>query len=638
MSTKRKRGGKIRKNGINDTVPFKFIQSIGYELETTQLAKFTRLPKDTDEYRKLMHTDLGTNYLDILHGKDPRKRELMELPTKPGDKFTFLVTNDKAETEFTRHLKKICESEREKAKSDGEEGEDDDAIRAEEYDGDAFYHANHFKNSLYIFRPFQKIDHDIQQIKHPNKQIDHHIQFEFNETHHCGFFSDVEWVGTFYTPERGPDIIMDTFAQILERLFQHLDALEPTLGNLIVHFSSSDEVIVDEPIDRKLFNLKGTSLYYLQTTYGESKMETLDDLRLKPQMTFSCPVDKLIEVLNAMIQPVSHTNFASNALNYQTEFIKTLGTIVKELCDTEISPGFNMKDWEHLATFKGYLWLFLFKIFRYYSYFIKQKDKQAELFKNTLFFNSRHGNAQLYEVMKKLLAKHPGINGDPAETLQKIILQPNILKKIFLGTYILRQIFLITKLPGAERAEAEITDIFEFNKKGLEDLTQDDPHYGDPSYSLKSYLQFFENPQTPNDSSSDSERPIRGAIKLNMNDWFRYSETDKFCSLMEIKDHLVLVEVRCFLELIVDTFFGILFPKGHDKHVPSLTIGQLKDCVENYRHTHTPPPRPASAPLPRPLTKMASAPPLPKMAWAPNESKPSRRTRKMQKFSKILKN
>jgi hypothetical protein len=53
MSTKRKRGGKIRKNGTKDKVPFDLIQSIGYELETTQLAKFTLLSekdlKDDEE-------------------------------------------------------------------------------------------------------------------------------------------------------------------------------------------------------------------------------------------------------------------------------------------------------------------------------------------------------------------------------------------------------------------------------------------------------------------------------------------------------------------------------------------------------------------------------------------------------------
>jgi len=607
MSTKRIRGGKIRKNGINDTVPFNFIQSIGYELETTQLAKFTLLSEDEDS--KLMHTDLGTNYLDILRGKDVRKKELMEL-TEPGDGFIFLVTNDKAETNFTRHLQTICESERKKARSDAEdeavededEADEDEADEDEE-DGDAFYLAKDFKNSLYIFMTKEGIEHP--------------IQFEYSELRHCGFFSDVEWVGTFLTPERGPNIILETFVQLLERLFQHLDALEKTDGNLIVHFSDKDEVVVGKPTERKLFNLKGTSLYYLQTNYGEGKMVTLDDLLLKPQMTFSCPVKDLTDILKAMIQPVSRTNFASRVLSHHAEFIQTLGTIVEELCDTEISSGFNMKG-EHLATFQGYLWLFLFKIFRYYIYFIKPENDRAEYFKNTLFFNSRHGNAQLYQAMKALLAEHLGGNGNPVEILQKIILQPNILKKIFLGTKILRKIFLITKTRH-ERPNAKTTDIFEFNK----DLTLDDPHYGDPCYSLKSYLQFFEKPKIHTDSSNDPERPIHGAVKLNVNDWFHYSNTDKFSSQMEIKNHLVLVEVRCFQELIVDTFIDELFPlklfpKRDEEHVRSLTIGQLKKCVKIYRD------KPTSLP-----------PSRPRQAWKSKGGKPSRRTRKMQKLSKV---
>jgi hypothetical protein len=96
------RGGDVRGKDI-----FHHIKSIGYELETTRLAKFTLLPGDNDSSEKLLHTDLGTNDLSMLKGlpaDDILRKELMVLPTEQEDGFTFLVTNDMAETNFTRHL------------------------------------------------------------------------------------------------------------------------------------------------------------------------------------------------------------------------------------------------------------------------------------------------------------------------------------------------------------------------------------------------------------------------------------------------------------------------------------------------------------------------------------------------------
>jgi hypothetical protein len=531
----------------------------------------------------LLHTDHSSNDLAMLRelpDTDFRKKELMEF-TKPGDEFTFEVTNDMAESEFTRYLNEICEKPLDAAIKEELADAKKNNPTNEPYneEDDMVIVTERHKNSLYIFRT--------------DSGYEYPIQFYYKDPRDCGLFSDVEWVSTFYTPERGQKIIMDTFVQILERLFQHLDELEPTYGNLIVHFTDQEEEVVDKPTTRKLFNLNGTSLYYLQTNYDKKEMETtLDDLLLKPQMTFSCQVENLIEVLNAMIQPVSVGNKASNALIYYAELIQTLGTIVEKLCDTEISSEFNMKGWKHLETFQGYLWLFLFKIFLYYGHLGIPEVHRPKYFKNSLPFNSRHSNAQLYQAMTTLLAEHLGRNGNPAETLQKIILQPDILETI------------LSKIENPKTRK----NVFDIKNK----LDKTNRNYGDPSYSLISYLEFFENPNTPNDSSI-----IVPKIKLNVNDWFHYSKIDIFSTQMEIKEHLVLVEVRCFLQLIVDTFIDELFPlklfpKRDEEHVRSLTIGQLKKCVKNYR-----------------------APSRPRQAWAPNGGRRSRRTRKMQKFSKV---
>ena len=561
------RGGDVRGKDI-----FHHIKSIGYELETTRLAKFTLLPGNDSEPEKLLHTDLGTNDLAMLKGlpaSDIRTKELMVLPTEEEDGFSFLVTNDMAETKFTQHLQSICEEPLEAAVAT-ETADIEDEDEKEEH---ATFVAEEYKNSLYTFNA--------------NAGKIYPIQFLYNEIRHCGLFSDVEWVGTFLRPKKSENIILDTFTKLLSRLFQHLDTLEPIPGTLNLHFSKNDHDVVLHPKIRRLFRSPGTSLHYLQTTYREGDAKDNNDLLLlKPQMTFSCPAMFLIPVLEEMIKPASQGTHVSKVLNYLATFVEVMGTAVEELCETDAWPESKKMTGKTLATFQGYLWLFLFKIFRYYGYAGK-KDKQAPYFKNTLFFNSRHGNAQLYTAMKKLLAKQLNKGEDDSETietLQKIILQPSILNKI------------LEIIPKAKQRKNMF--IFRFY------LDSEHKDYGDPSYSLKSYLQFFET----------SKKSTVPNVDPNT-DWLYHSRVDIFSSQMEIVDHLVLIEVRCFLELVVDAFSDVLFPEGNAEKIGSLTIGELKQCVATYNS--------------RPATRKKSAPRR-KAAWV-SKSASGGKTQKIRK-------
>ena len=532
------RGGDVRGKDI-----FHHIKSIGYELETTRLAKFTLLPGNDSEPEKLLHTDLGTNDLAMLKGlpaDDILRKELMVLPTEEEDGFSFLVTNDMAETNFTRHLKSICEAPLEAAVATEmayNEDEDDEDKDEDDKEEDANILTEQYKNSLYTFNT--------------NDGQIYPIQFLYKDPRHCGLFSDVEWVGTFLKPKKSEHIILDTFTKLLGILFGHLDALEPIPGTLNLHFSKNDHDVVLHPKTRMLFRSPGTSLHYLQTNYREGDAKDNNDLLLKPQMTFSCPAMFLIPVFEEMIRPASESTHASKVLNHLATFVQAMGTAVKELCVTDAWSESKKMEGETLATFQGYLWLFLFKVFRYCVYAGKGED-QAAYFKNTLFFNSRHGNAQLYTALKRLLAKHLGKGEDDSETietLQKIILQPPILNKI------------METIPNAKKRNNMF--IFGYN------LDPNNKNYGDPSYSLESYLQFFETSKKPTIDPST--------------DWLHHSMIDVFSSQMEIVDHLILVEVRCFLELIVDAFSDVLFPEGNKDKVGSLTIGELKQCVANYK-------------------------------------------------------
>jgi len=553
MVNTRVRGGDIHGKNV-----FHRIKSIGYELETTRLAKFTLLPANGETPETLIHTDLNANDLAMistLDKNDDLTKELMTLPAQEGEDFSFVVTNDMAITNFTRYLQHICGLPLEAAIA-VENAQLDDVDDEEEKEARIAMATKDFKNSLYTF--------------HPNAGGVYPIEFIYKEPRDCGLFSDVEWVGTFLTPKRSDNIILDTFVRLLGRLFRHLDELEPIPGTLKVNFSASDKEVVPRPKNRLLFRSPGTSLHYLQTHYREGEMNDSNDVLLKPQMTFSCPVMFLIDILVEMVRPASEGTHVSDILKYLVTFVGVMKSAVQELCTAETLPGlpdFKPMKGKTLAAFQGYLWLFLFKIFKYYGYAGKGEN-QAAYFKNTLFFNSRHGNAQLYHAMKALLAKHMGKAEDDLqtiETLQKIILNPSVLNRI------------LSEIAQPKQRNG----MFLFTDK-KHDLNKDHPHYGDPSFSLKSYLQFFEDPKDPEDAS-DSDITYTDDIKFKMSDWLYYSKNDVFSTQMEIVNHLVLVEVRCFLELIVDAFSGVLFPGGNKDPVPSLTVGQLKQCAADYK-------------------------------------------------------
>jgi len=583
MVTTRVWGGDIHRKDI-----FNRIKSIGYELETTRLAKFTLLPANGETPATLMHTDLNANDLAMISSLDEDDiltKELMTLPAMAGEDFSFVVTNDMAITNFTRYLQHICGLPLEAAVA-VENAQLDDVDDEEEKEARIAMATKDFKNSLYTF--------------HPNAGGVYPIEFIYKEPRDCGLFSDVEWVGTFLTPAKSKNIILDTFFQLLRRLFRHLDELEPIPGTLKVNFSASDKEVVPRPKNRLLFRSPGTSLHYLQTHYREGEMNDSNDILLKPQMTFSCPVVYLIDILVEMVRPASEGTHVSDILKYLVTFVGVMKSAVQELCTAETLPGlpdFKPMKGKTLAAFQGYLWLFLFKIFKYYGYAGKGEN-QAAYFKNTLFFNSRHGNAQLYHAMKALLAKHMGRAEDDLqtiETLQKIILNPSVLNRI------------LSEIPQPKQRNG----MFLFTDEKY-DLNKDHPHYGDPSFSLKSYLQFFEDPSDPEDAS-DSDITYTDDIKFKMSDWLYYSRNDVFSTQMEIVDGLVLVEVRCFLELIVDAFSGVLFPGGNTDKVPSLTIGQLKQCAADYKS--------------KTKSKSRSKP----VSAAIKGGRPRRRTRKMPK-------
>ena len=108
------KGGDIGKNKA-----FKYILSIGYELETSNLIKLTEMDYVTDEQEKVFtNSDTSRKDIDFILSidNDPdeiedylnRQTEIVDI--KINENVKFYITNDLAHTLFVKKLQKICTS------------------------------------------------------------------------------------------------------------------------------------------------------------------------------------------------------------------------------------------------------------------------------------------------------------------------------------------------------------------------------------------------------------------------------------------------------------------------------------------------------------------------------------------------
>ena len=114
------------------------------------------------------------------------------------------------------------------------------------------------------------------------------------------------------------------------------------------------------------------------------------------------------------------------------------------------------------------------------------------------------------------------------DIVQKIIIQQTVLEQHILDdkSYTRRNAFLIT------------------NK-----LDKTNQHYGDPYYSLVSYFDFFENPVDNPERRNDKNELFF--------DWLQYTGIDNYSSTTDIKNNVVLVEVRSFARVLASYIYSI---------------------------------------------------------------------------------
>jgi hypothetical protein len=613
---KMERGGDIHKREA-----FKHILSIGYELETSSLSKFTLISETTKEgYPILMNTDTARKDLETLQKVSGEEEEdedeennLLALRQEEEFEFnaydrhkkvdknvSFLVTNDIVESPFIRFLNKSCrEVEEEKEEEilyskEYQEYAETDKDAAKEYM--ALEKAD-LKNTLYSF-----------QEKNGKK---YQMRFVFHEKEvPCGLFSDVEWIFTYYKPKQSGNIILDTFANAIHNLLEHFENMKEIRGKLFIDTCLSSmkggnslmkskepikhnkcEIIANKPQERILFHKPGTNLYYLQSHYYEDAAGTTlgwKDVCITPQMTFSAHISNIIPIMKNMIHdsirsiPTNTEIFENrldilNKVEYMVNLLiasynETVGSSTEGADSSRFVFLQNTpKKKEEYKIMKSYLFLIFYKLFLFYNYY--HNSTTIKYFKDSLFFNSRHSNYILYDALKKSIRRYFDNSIETTKVvhiIQKLCVQAEILEK-----HMVPDIKTLRK------------NVFRpsnrFDKKNVS--------YGNPAKSLISYFHFFEDP-IDNDTNVDIEDNIL------YHDYLEYKRIDAYSAKMDLKNDIVLIELRVFTRLLASYVYSILEDNQKEKmktgicnrmtnnfqpDVRALSLSVLSDFDQYYR-------------------------------------------------------
>jgi hypothetical protein len=552
---------------ISNISGLKHILSIGYEVECGILMKLTRSEVENSDEIILFNSDTARK--DILEFKKfeenpedidddiiERLEEMVEDKIyddngKVDKNATFYITNDIAMSPFIKKLDTVCHYP------------SDEKIKTHSFTEDNVDNTEE-KNDLYIFRD--------------TKGKEYKIHFLFSDKNtNCSTHSNVEWVFTYYKPQRSKNIIVDTFTNMIKNLLRHLSDLKPINGNFIMKYMDRNdeqtELIIAKPEKRILYHKPDTNLYYLLTQVYD-KPFTIDDACSVFQMTFSSKGENIMKVMIALLTET--LNSIPVFTTYITAKLDILLSIQK--CVDELVDNYNKTATKHklvanrqqnkirIDIIKNYLCLILLKIKCFFDF--KNADKPVKYLKNLLFFNCRHSNYVLYLALKRKIEKMFDVKSAVAiGIIKKIVFQPDFLKQIISPHVQLRR------------------GVFSMSNT----LDKSHKNYGDPIYSLVSYFDFFEEPV-----DNESNRSVNSG-KILYYDWLEYKSIDDYSAKMDLKNDIALVECRIFQKLLSSYVYSIadaelkeqmtngscnILTKHFSPDVSSLSISNLKKIVE----------------------------------------------------------
>jgi hypothetical protein len=517
---------------------FNKILSIGYEIETTSLVKFSKMNDGITDY--FMNTDTNAKDISMFESGGNEYIDEDELLVRMeeyynidiGKNATFYITNDVSTTSLGKRLETICPN----VHKHGEEEE-------EEQEGE-----NQDKDELYTLKLYET-----------DLPSEYPIKFFFNEDADCSVFSDVEWIITYYQPKNDANIILNTFIQTVKHLIRHLDELviATKKARLILHTNNDavGDIEIDAPLNRILFHKPNTNLYYMQS---RADCKNVNDITTSIQMTFGSHAEYTFQIMKQiMMEPfVCDDDKNSCSVYYFDKIERCVNELIQSpVLSSDFANKIKTAPTKLVNEIKCFIACILYKLYVYYNIHLQKQSKKY--FKNSFPLNVRHSNYVLYNELKKCIIELGIKDTSDASVIslvQQLIIQEDVLLK-----YLVDDVKYIRK--NAFRISNRL------------DKVEHKKNYGNPVYSLVSYFDFFENPIK--DVNEDSD------IEIIHHDWFEYIKLDTFSTKMEISaDRVLLVESRNFPKLI----------KKHIQSVYNLTddsdrlsIGMIRKFIDNQQ-------------------------------------------------------
>jgi hypothetical protein len=509
---------------INRYSIFRHIKSIGFEIETTDLIKFT-----LEKYKKreiLVNSALTNIDLEYGYFDENEYTDIIDTP-----ELKFKITNDSAEdSQFNEELTEIFDSHRD---------DDDDCNKV-------IFKLNIPKNEY-----LKQTKYDIK-IREPDLEL-----------HNCSSFTDVEWIITYYKPEISKNVILNTFYNSMVLLKEHLSKLKTIHNSNLYYLNEENKYVQFENAKiKQVYILPGTSLvYYNNSIYDVKNYDINESLKIVVQMTFSCDIlyvfrimkkllsieytskqleivkkyleksNKNIENINELIQQtMANESFDLDAVDNALEIVKKLFKSYNS--DKENSEYLFVSDNTNTKKLKMYFFLIMYKLYIYLNSYLQNKeDNNESLFKKSLSFAVRHNNYFLYLEIKKLIRHifasefkdkdEKFINDKIIEIINNIVKPIGKEKDLF---------NLIYKFKYAKDRKKELYALLKSNPEETE------THYGNPLYSISSYFVHFENPVIEEGEDEGDEK----------RDWLVSNGVDEKSTKFELHDDTIIIEFRDF--------------------------------------------------------------------------------------------
>ncbi len=551
---KHKTGGSIQKHNI-----FNLIKSIGFEIETTELVKFT-LTKESD---KVILVNSALTNIDLEYGfTDPN--EYTNIKDEKDE--TFKITNDSAEdSEFNELINRIYKRS---THIDDNENVDD-----EDYENMSEEEEEEEEDEL---EPVIKLTIP----KNPYlSQQNYDVKFReiSDELTNFSSFTDTEFISTYYNPIKSNNLIQQYFFMSIKELIEHLKQLI-TIENSKMLVKTQDEnyIVLNDLCNQSYVLPNTTLLYYNSSMYLNPKYNIQDDLRVVVQMTFSCDIVNIHKIMVQLLYLNANINNDGNLTNYINTHKdnKNIEELVKIINNYKENLNYDVycmqlsfdittklfKNYEKLNNqyrfgsdlpskkLRMYVFLIIYKLLIYLNSFIQFGD----MLKKHLSFAVRHNNHALFLEIKKMirLLFSSSFNGKDEAFINNEIIK--IIKTLF-DEKILAAIYS--------------TNYIKNHKKRLElslknDNNLKEKNYGNPLYSISTYIDYLNSSNT---------------------DWLVDNNIDEKSTKFDLVNDTIIVEFRDFP---MHSYME-LFLKGNDNireqliqnNVGTLSIKLLKDYM-----------------------------------------------------------